>query len=167
MFYFRIKFSCLQQRLFKDTEPGSADHQILAGANKCLDSLLELEKVARTRVQTRPKTFTTLPLKPTAFESAPGSRSPRSPRSPGSPQENNFAENLPRSPKSPMNNHIEKPQPPLPFGSPTDSNLSPQAQFHGSINRNYGLQELEEHLDTTRMIDLFTKQPKVKIDIVY
>ncbi|KAG9304606.1 hypothetical protein G9A89_020170 [Geosiphon pyriformis] len=180
----------LYMRLLKSTEPGRSDHDLLAAANERLDILVDMEKQAKSRIQTGPAVLATLPFKQLSKDVVPNS-----PKSPVSPQKKKIQEinaqqqslspQLPRSPKSP-NSQGNIPQPPLSprlpksmasenfmdkelsapssLNSPFQNKFPQISDFSRQINWNYGLKELEEQLNISRVKDLFTKQPRnVKI----
>ncbi|CAG8465277.1 4206_t:CDS:10 [Ambispora gerdemannii] len=151
-FFFEMPLTRLQyykklyMRLLKSTAPGRSDHQLLFSANQRLDILIDMERQARTHIQSGPAILASLPLKQPQHDaiSIPPSTPQQPPVSPGFPRNNNF-----------------------PSSSPGYS-LHPElnSEFPSRINWNYGLEELEEQLDMSTVIDLFTKQPKkVKISL--
>ncbi|CAG8499556.1 2850_t:CDS:10 [Ambispora leptoticha] len=163
-FFFEMPLARLQyykklyMRLLRSTEPGRSDHNLLFSANQRLDALIDMERQARTRIQTRPAVLATLPMKQPKHDAIATIAI-----SPSIPQQQHPPPVSPISPNSPNSNYS-----PSSLTSPGGS-LHPglNSEFPNRINWNYGLKELEEQLDTSNVIDLFNKQPKqVKISFL-
>ncbi|CAB4438621.1 unnamed protein product [Rhizophagus irregularis] len=163
-------------RILKSSEPGRSDYNILAAANKRIDYLIELEKNAKENNKRRENDPLLVP-QPVMHTFI----------SPTNSQGNNITVPEMKNPKTAVNvnilelerqaremNNTEEDIIPLPvpqsvvhtFISPVNtqgnnvivSDIKSQKSQNTVIR--FTLPELESQIDTSRVMDLFTKQPK-------